>query len=111
VSRCHDRGAPYASERPVSAFRVTVGTSVPAWFADGRDGTVLTVHNPTSAAVDVRIRCYPSGAAVSKWDVCLGPHQEKMRVVEFPNIDALRGGVCRVENANATTPRNCVDEE
>jgi hypothetical protein len=119
IATCHDRGArPYTSEHSVAEFHVTVGGATPMWFADNRAGTVLTVHNPTDSYVAVRVRCVPtdveglygSGWQDNKWDLCLAPHQEKVRLVEFMYIDILRD-VCHVEQAYAETAQNCVEND
>lgn len=112
VTSCHDAGdRPYTHERPTQPFQITVGNGMyNAWFSDGGP-TVLTVHNPTSKRQLVHVVCEPSVPPTYidfghiEWFTCLEPHQEKWRLTEFMNIDAV-SQVCHV--AEAYEQRACV---
>lgn len=102
---CHDRGAPYTHERPTQPFSVTIANSrgVDSWTADGAP-TVLTVHNPTDERRTVHVVCEPSVPPTYidfghiEGYFCMPPHSEKIRLVEFMNVDAMTQ-VCRVADA------------
>lgn len=116
VTACHDKGQPFTYEHPTVPFHVTMTNSrgTNSWNADGGP-TVLTVHNPTDRFLELHVVCHPSVPPTyidyghHDWWTCMGPHQEKIRLVEFMNIDAL-SQVCEIDKAYASTKDTCFEK-
>lgn len=122
VLPCHDRGpAAYTHEQPMRPFQVTIGSFsggmyVDAWTADGGP-TRLTTHNPTSQLRQVHVVCEPSVSPTYidfghiEWWTCLDPHTEKVRLVEFMNIDAMNQ-VCDIPDQWIVHARSqCIEQD